>query len=321
MMREAARVRRERCTPGEGHWWWGWGLSLALCVGGGAACGPMEPGSPWEEEIATEKQAAKVINGLSVNGLSVNGLSVNGLSVNGLNTTAFRQWFNQDPAQNDAVMDYVARCAMPQGAVLSYVNPQTGVSYRWEGSLGLAPDWSNGALPSQREQQVVSACLAAHINKFGVHVPISVLGNTAKGVPLPYKKQELKKFSMKEACFFGNFFDSQGGVFAANDRPLLSEQESTSRACGLASSNQREDCAPVSHVGFCEDFCTLDSTGTYYTQCTYAGRSFIPMTTRIKPEEIYECGDGVCQFTEKCGTGNTAKSCAVDCGLCAKGHR
>jgi hypothetical protein len=69
-------------------------------------------------------------------------------------------------------------------------------------------------------------------------------------------------------------------------------------------------------VGACSQFCTLDASGTYYTQCTYQGETFLPVNTRIKPQEIFACGDGVCQFTESCGTGSTADNCRADCGKC-----
>ncbi len=295
---------------------WTGGL-LALWLGISAGCGPMVP----EEELEpssprTQKQEQKALNGLSVNGLSVNGLSVNGLSVNGLSSVEFKTWFNQDPAEHAEVMQYVVQCAMPAGAALTYVNPKTGKAYTWTGLLNLAPDWSAGQVPSLLEQQLISACLAAHINKYGKHVPISVLGRNAKGSPLPYTPRELEAFSETEACFFGNYFTRQGGM-AGMDRALLGHSESSSRACGLRSERRNnEECPSIAHVGACQSFCTLDATGTYYTQCTYQGKAFAPLTTRIKPAEIFACGDGVCQFTEHCGTGNTPDNCKADCGRC-----
>ncbi|MDY7230380.1 hypothetical protein [Hyalangium rubrum] len=295
---------------------WLWNLMWVLGVATTAACGPMEPGVEAEaSSLETRTQAVKTLNGLSVNGLSVNGLSVNGLSVNGLSSVEFRQWFNQNPAEHDAVMEYVSLCAMPAGTSLTYLNPSTGLSYTWQGQLGLAPDWSVGQAPSRKEQQVVSACLAAHVNKFGKHVPLSVLGKSAKGVPIPFTDEELARFSERESCFFGNFFNGRGG-FAANDRPRLKDTESTSRACGLASRGTEESCPAVAHVGFCDDFCTRDASSKYYAQCTYQGETFVPLTTRIKPQEIFTCGDGVCQFTESCGNGSVPGSCKADCGRC-----
>jgi hypothetical protein len=237
------------------------------------------------------------------------------LSTNGLASAAFTDWFNMNPNVREVLMAYIARCALPQGRSLFFFNPVTRRLYRWRGQLGLAPDWSMGRLPTQREQQLVSACLAAHINKYGVHVAISLQGTDAKGVRLPTTAAELQQFSEREACFFGNVFTGEG-VFAANDRALLTARESTSRACGLASEGQSASCGPLTHVGSCSDFCTLDPTGTYYTQCSYNRTTYAPLTTRIRPSEIFRCGDRVCQFTESCGAGTTAQACASDCGPC-----
>ncbi len=296
-----------------------WALVTFLLLAA-AACGPVEPeAEPSTLRAQTQESQddnGLSFNGLSFNGLSFNGLSFNGLSFNGLSAGAFHSWFQQNAARSDEVMRYVVRCALPAGQTRTYTHPLTGVTYAWTGALGLAPVWASGAPAPVLEQQLVSACLAAHINKFGKSVPISVLGRNAKETPLPFTPEELAMFSAKEACFFGNYFTGQGGL-AGMDRALLSHRESSSRVCGLRSGRKyNEECPAVAHVGACQNFCTLDATGTYYTQCTYQGQSFIPLTTRIKPTEIFECGDGVCQFTESCGTGTTPDNCQADCGLC-----
>jgi len=59
-----------------------------------------------------------------------------------------------------------------------------GISYTWAGLLGLAPHWAAGEPIPENEQQLVSACLGAHANRYGAHVPISLLGQTADNTPL-----------------------------------------------------------------------------------------------------------------------------------------
>ncbi|WP_224243029.1 hypothetical protein [Hyalangium gracile] len=255
------------------------------------------------------------VNGLSVNGLSVNGLSVNGLSVNGLQTLIFQDWFEEDPTLRSNVMKYVVQCALPSGQSRGYTSPVTGRTYLWRGQFGLAPRWTTGNPATVAEQQLVTACLAAHANKFGMHISLSVLGKTAMGSTIPYTATELATYSETEACFFGNTFADEG-IFAANDRNYLRSWESSPRACGLSALEQSTDCAPIIHVGTCRDYCTLDATGTFYTQCTYNGVSYLPITTRMLPKDIYSCGDGVCQFTESCGLDATYNSCQADCGQC-----
>jgi hypothetical protein len=167
------------------------------------------------------------------------------------------------------------------------------------------------------EQQIISACLAAHANNFGINVSISVLGRDSKGTDISYSDEELKIYSRRESCFFGNIFTSEG-MFGGNDRTSLAEDESTSRPCGLkgygAVSNSV--CAQVQRIGQCEQYCTLDPSNTFYTQCTYKGVQYRPLTTRIRQQDIHRCGDGVCQRSESCGWGITADSCLLDCGTC-----
>jgi hypothetical protein len=253
-------------------------------------------------------------NGLSANGLSANGLSANGLSANGLDATEFGAWFAANRAQRAQLMEYVVHCAVPNGQSRSYTDRDTLVTYTWEGSLGLAPGWAAGNAATAKEKQVVTACLAAHANKFGYHVDISVLGKDAVGDEIPYTSQELATYSVREACFFGNLFDDEG-VFVANDGIALRPEESSPRVCGIAVDGSTQ-CSPIEHVGGCADLCTLDSTGTYYVDCVLDDVHYAPITTRIRPENIYSCGDGTCQNTEKCGEGETPGRCNSDCGLC-----
>ena len=298
-----------------------WLFAVMVCLGSVTGCGVAEEGSGLEQEalgtqeseVATAEEMATF--GLSTNGLSTNGLGLNGLSTNGLQTTTFKNWFEADRALHASVMKYIVMCALPQGQSRSYTSLTTGQTYTWNGLLGLAPNWSSGSLPTVDEQQVITACLAAHTNKFGLNIKVSVLGRSAQNVEIPYTSAELASYSEREACFFGNTFNNEG-IFAANDRTFLKAAESTTRACGLSSKQSSTDCSPMVHVDACKTYCTLDATKTYYVSCTYNGVTYKPLTTRIRPVDIYQCGDGVCQFTEKCGTGNAYDSCNADCGAC-----
>ena len=292
------------------------GLLAVLLCAMATGCGTTEPGvGETAESTGTQDSALASTNGLSTNGLSTNGLSTNGLSTNGLSTNGmFGSWFSEDPSRGDQVMKYIAFCALPSGQSLSYSHG--GKTYTWTGLLGLAPGWAGGATATVAEQQVVSACLAAHVNKYGVHVDISVLGRSATGAVIPTTSEELAMFGQKEGCFFGNLFTNEG-LFAANDAPYLNYDESTVRTCGLSSWSGDADCLPaVRHVGQCSTYCTLDTSRNSYSRCTYNGKAYRPITTRIRASDIYTCGDGVCQLSESCGTGTTPDSCAADCGAC-----
>jgi hypothetical protein len=262
-----------------------------------------------------------ITNGLITNGLITNGLITNGLITNGMRTAGFSSWFNGNPTSySEMVMFYVVACALDNAQSVTWSNPDTGATYTWTGVLGLAPVWASGLPIPLTEQQLVSACLAAHVNKYGLHVEVSVSGSTSAGLPIPTTAAELATFGAREACFFGNLFDGTG-VFAANDRPALSQAESTVRACGLSSQavGRSVECPPIEHVGTCAKHCVLDPSGAYYASCTYNGVTYKPLTTRIRSTDIYRCGDGVCQFTEKCGASALSSrydDCGLDCGVC-----
>ncbi|WP_093519184.1 hypothetical protein [Stigmatella erecta] len=296
------------------------GLVLLHTVG----CGPVSPeeaAGGAEPARGTQQDALHTSLGLSVNGLTVNGLNVNGLTVNGLNvdgleTAAFQDWFNGEPAVRDITMHYLVQCAVPAGEQRTFTNPVTGTTHTWHGVLGLAPGWAAGALPTLAEQQIISACLAAHVNAYGKHVPISVQGRTALGEAIASTPEELATYTEEEACFFGNLFTDEG-AFAAHGSTQLNKVESSLRTCGLAPRDFTPSCAPIRHVGSCKNACTWDKALGAYTECSRNGVSYPALTTRMQRPDIHQCGDGVCQASESCGTGKTFNSCAADCGPCA----
>jgi hypothetical protein len=301
-------------------------LGSAVLIGAG--CGGAELPESESPSLSQTTQAIEDPNGLATNGLATNGLATNGLATNGLATNglatngAFADWLNEDPEVRAELMKYVIACAVPAGAVRTYTNMATGVTYTWPGQLGLAPLWAMGHPSREVEEQLVSACLAAHANPYGWHVNFSLLGRNALGAPIPFTRQELSQYDVREACFFGNLFRDQG-LFAGNDRNRLNSHESTVRGCGLSRTlvGTNPECEPIRRIGSCErSICTLDPSGLYYMQCRYHGITYRPLTTRIQSSDINVCGDGVCQPTEHCGSGNgrarTPDNCGVDCGPC-----
>lgn len=289
-----------------------------------SACGPLTPAERGVEQgLSAENglspnglsQNGLSQNGLSQNGLSQNGLSQNGLSQNGL-SSSFSTWFDQDPARSDVVMQYLVRCAVPAGQTRTWTNQATGVTYTWYGAFGLAPGWAGGAAATSTEQQLITACLASHVNKYGVHISISVQGKSSTNVAVPLGWNELTTYSVKEACFFGNLFAGEG-VFVGQDHAPWDSKYSSARACALDYKyGPSPDCAPLEVVGDCASNCTLDPSGTFYSSCTHNGKTYKPVTTRLRSQDIYRCGDGTCQFTESCGWGSTWDSCYWDCRRC-----
>jgi hypothetical protein len=268
-------------------------LLFALAVLTGApGCGPREDVGESLDLEDTQGQRLDsnnglamnglAMNGLAMNGLAMNGLAMNGLAMNGLSTTAFSDWFQKDPALSDMVMQYVVRCAVASGESRTYTSPKTGVTYTWEGSLGLAPGWANGLPANVAEQRVITACMAAHANRFGLHLPISVLGRSAIGTAIPFTRSELKTYSAREACFFGNLFSAEG-IYVGIDVESA-DDDVTTRACEDVSSST--GCEPLVLVGQCKTYCTQDGTGPFYKSCTYKGVTYAPITTRLRQEDL-----------------------------------
>lgn len=281
------------------------------------ACGPVDGASGFQEPATQvqelESTNGETLNGLAFNGLAFNGLAFNGLAFNGLNSVAFSSWFEQNPSLARTVMKYVTACAVPAGETRTYQGNNGGV-YAWTGALGLAPGWASGLPATVTEQQLVSACLAAHVNKYGQKVPISVQGNDANGQPIPTPLAELQEFGQREGCFFGNLFTNEG-VFSGHDARPLAWNESSVRVCALGQGSGNA-CEPITRIGSCAAKCTPDPTNRYYTHCTHNGITYAAITTRLHPRDIYRCGDGTCQFTESCGLGISTQHCALDCGIC-----
>ncbi|HEY6475150.1 MAG TPA: RICIN domain-containing protein, partial [Polyangia bacterium] len=138
------------------------------------------------------------INGLSgVNGLSAaNGLSgINGLSgVNGLmTTTAGRK-----------TASYIVKCALAANDSM-VKQDQYGNNYTFAGGIGLCPAWKTGGVSGSATcMEGISACLMAHINTAGVHVPIWLDSNdTSIGWGV-----DRTNFPMQEGTFFGDILDT-----------------------------------------------------------------------------------------------------------------
>ncbi|WP_437292017.1 hypothetical protein [Sorangium sp. So ce406] len=85
----------------------------------------------------------------------------------------------------------------------------------WHGSAGLCPDWHTDK-PSEACQELVSACLLARNNAFGVTVDISMMwqalapeDSSHAAAPGPEALEEAARFPVREGAFFGNLLDPE----------------------------------------------------------------------------------------------------------------
>jgi len=138
-------------------------------------------------------------NGLSGNGLSGNGLSGNGLVMNPLPTALTSSTFLMNSAAGRSTLSYMIRCALPAGHSVTRTD-LTGASFTFAGGIGVAPEWETGSCGGDC-QRWISACMLAHVNTAGVHIPIWIVGQNAGlgwGQSASYPNQE--------GTFFGNIF-------------------------------------------------------------------------------------------------------------------
>jgi hypothetical protein len=79
-----------------------------------------------------------------------------------------------------------------------------------------------------------------------------------------------------------------------------------------------ENCPPIVPLGSCDTYCDVSLVRPFHTRCAIHGVTYRPVTTRLRSQDVFRCGDGVCQYTESCGLGTNYRDCLADCGLC--GH-
>jgi hypothetical protein len=137
-------------------------------------------------------------NGLSGNGLSGNGLSGNGLLMNPLKTGILTTGTMMNTTDGRATMGYIVRCALASTKTIT-AKDSGGVSYPFTGAIGVAPEWETGTCGTACQERM-SACLLAHVNTSGVHIPIWLDGEDAIGWG------QNTSYPYQEGSFFGNVF-------------------------------------------------------------------------------------------------------------------
>ena len=121
-------------------------------------------------------------------------------------------------------VSYLVRCALPANTSIT-----KGTSYTFQGLLGMAPQWQNGACDTTCQENV-SACMLAHVNTAGIHVPLwMVAQNAAVGWG------QDPEFPNQEGAFFGNVFTRR----RARHRPEHGRRCTTARAPSTTSTRRR----------------------------------------------------------------------------------
>lgn len=160
---------------------------------------PRAPAKPPVLKVAPLHQ---LFNGrIATNGAPLFELTRGALTSTALSSEPNASIILGDPYQRE-LMKYAIECALPATATVTASN---GVdSFDFHGSLGLAPEWADGACQTPC-QEWVSACLLARSNYYGVTVALYFDGNhpafEAEQPPEGYGN-----YSVEEGAFFGNVF-------------------------------------------------------------------------------------------------------------------
>ncbi|MDC3952810.1 hypothetical protein [Polyangium jinanense] len=161
-------------------------------------------------------------------------------------------------------LKYLAECALPRGT--SMTDPDTGITYA--GWLGLAGQWRTSSL-SSNNQWWVTSCLLAHLNGYGIVMPILLQGDRAELQPT---SAQLTEFPVSESRAWGNLFAPN---FVANvcyfddvADTCDAEQLLDERLCGTNPS------CNLNVVGNCDSACSYDPLGGVL-QCGSSGNRHI----------------------------------------------
>jgi hypothetical protein len=220
-----------------------------------------------EEEDAEAYQSVVTDNALTDNALTDNALTDNALTDNALTDNALTDNALTDNALTDnALTDpnarelfkYIVSCALPESA---HVNVTVeGVTYTFDGELGLAPEWGKEHGSCDDEcRSWVSACVISRLDYLGEAVKISVRG---KNPALKSTHDERADYSHIEATYYGNIFSEDQKIFAC----LPPGKTDIPRVCGP----DLQSCV-VKVQGNCEDLCGKRRSDGSYPDCREAG--------------------------------------------------
>ena len=195
-------------------------------------------------------------NKLATNRLANNGLLDQELSTGALRADGVAAEMLRDPATRD-VFAYAVQCALsPEQVVELTVDGEVA---RFEGALGLAPEWGDEDGSCDDEcRGWVSSCLIARVNAKGESVVISLRGEHPGLLPTA---DELATYDQVEATYFGDVFAEPKRLHAC----LPDGATAIPRVCGESG----RDCI-VQIAGACSDVCDgstcLAADGTAFTQ-------------------------------------------------------
>lgn len=217
------------------------------------------------------------INALGINALGINALGINALGINSLSGSALAA-IHADTvtgAENRQFLQYTVSCAFTPSQSFNFSwTDSSGVVHNesFPGLLGLAPAWASGPLTDITQQEMMSACLAARTNWYGVTVLISLRSKLSPLRMLP-TDQELLDYSYVEGAFWGNLFGANPAVYACYEPSNEARSRAAHRDCAvghLDANGATVECGIINILGPCSSWCNnLDPHERWYDSCYY----------------------------------------------------
>jgi hypothetical protein len=176
------------------------------------------------------------------------------------------------PQNSTEILPYLVTCSLAPQDTFDFIIKN--VSHTYTGFYGLASTFDR--LPLTREQEeILSACLFAHVNAFGKHVLISV-----RNIPyVPATLEEMLDHRVYEGAFFGNLFGNDFIAYTCTgDKDAL--ENSPTRSLRVCTTNMT---CNFRSVGNCSDACSNYTSNYGYSQCKgLDGRDYVPMNVYLK---------------------------------------
>ena len=240
------------------------------------------------------------LNRLALNRLALNSMTLGRLAGDELDESRWQLADDSELLATEAgreVLAYVVKCALdPDDVVVGTLDGQT---YELRGLLGLTPAWKVRSLHDD-EQELISACLLAHVNAFGTPVTISL---RAEGT-LSATDEERRDYPVYEGAFFGQLFeDDEIRAYSCQgsqqEAALAHSEDRALRVC----TNESESCDIIS-VGRCRDVCETRTKDMGWNDCWAEGRRYQPTVN------VYLFADDRYARNQRC----TSRDCNLETG-------
>lgn len=260
--------------------------SLLVLVGLSGLVGCTVESPIDDESVGKTEDAIIVLNAMTLNAITLNAITLNALinpsnamtanamTANALTANALSAI--QDPTvQGDLTrefLQYLVGCSFTPTQSFDFTWTDANAvphAEHYIGEIGLAPQWRTGPLGKDGEH-MVSACLAARVNYYGVHVTISIRSGE-KPLRLHPHDDELDDFSKVEGAFWGNLWAPQPYINACFNSANVNNSRARSRDCAaghLNSDGTIGECGLIDIVGTCASACKKFSKSRgYYEDC------------------------------------------------------